>query len=402
MLRSLFPQRLIPDSPGFVLAVSSGDYPDIAYKYGSCIQKDGDGPCNESLLVASPVLHFGSVFRQPLFPNLIGLPMPGDHLNCFKKWNDLKHRNDGKRICEAFQSSSQGGFLPSDDNLAWDDLIPQLVWRGTDFPYLETQNNLRQPRYETYITGKVLSHPNPNEAATAMLRKDYDKFVPRWKGVIHTAESEIEASRTNSLPRINIKFTSIAGGGKRISATTEGVYKGFKRVGFPVAGEFMTLEELAKYKYHIDLGGGGGTTWTGTVQKLSMPGLLFHHVTPTKDYFHDLIKPWVHYVPVRADLEDLLEKLEWAESHSEEAKQISENATKFVRELGARDGFSKVFESYMISPLREVIEAFTPMNGWDEEEWNFLLQRKYIWPLIECAEGHQCQRLGRAAWANHI
>ena len=27
-------------------------------------------------------------------------------------------------------------------------------------------------------------------------------------------------------------------------------------------GESMTMLELAKYKYHIDLGGAGGTTWT--------------------------------------------------------------------------------------------------------------------------------------------
>ena len=46
----------------------------------------------------------------------------------------------------------------------------------------------------------------------------------------------------------------------------------------------MNLEELAHYKYQIDIGGGGGTTWTGTIQKMAMPGLLFHHITPTKDY----------------------------------------------------------------------------------------------------------------------
>lgn len=33
-------------------------------------------------------------------------------------------------------------------------------------------------------------------------------------------------------------------------------------------GDRMSRPELAKYKYHIDLGGGGGTTWTGTIEKL--------------------------------------------------------------------------------------------------------------------------------------
>lgn len=59
-----------------------------------------------------------------------------------------------------------------------------------------------------------------------------------------------------------------------------------------------------------------------------MPGLLFHHITPTRDYIHDQIHPWVHYVPVREDLTDLMEKLEWAETHQDEARRISENATE--------------------------------------------------------------------------
>lgn len=47
---------------------------------------------------------------------------------------------------------------------------------------------------------------------------------------------------------------------------------------------------------------------TGTVEKLAMPGLLFHHVSPTKDYIHDRLKPWKHYIPVRPDLKDLKAK----------------------------------------------------------------------------------------------
>eukprot|EP00984_Skeletonema_dohrnii_P034006 scaffold32614_cov202-Skeletonema_dohrnii-CCMP3373.AAC.1 len=60
MLRNLFPERFTPNSPEFVMAVSSGDYADVAYKYESCIRKDEDGPCDESLSAAPPVLHFGS------------------------------------------------------------------------------------------------------------------------------------------------------------------------------------------------------------------------------------------------------------------------------------------------------------------------------------------------------
>jgi hypothetical protein len=37
---------------------------------------------------------------------------------------------------------------------------------------------------------------------------------------------------------------------------------------------------LTADEYHINLGGGGGTKWTGTIGKLALPGGLFHHITP--------------------------------------------------------------------------------------------------------------------------
>jgi len=405
LLRKIFQGRFYHGTHPFVMAVYAGDYPDTSRLYNDCVRNNQDEPCDESLLTAAPVLHFGSVFRHAMFPNMIAMPMPGDHLNCFQLWNDRK------RVCQAFLSSTNGGHLPVsnfDDggDSSWDELIPQLIWRGTDFPYLKSQNNLQQPRYETYVTQRIRSRPNPKEAATAALKKDYHKLVPRWKGVVYTAQSEIEAARINSpLPKINIKFTSIAGGGKRIPTSIDGVYRGWKDVGFPVAGEFMTLQELAKYKYHIDLGGGGGTSWTATIQKLGMPGLLFHHVTPTKDYIHDYIKPWVHSVPVQSDLSDLLEKLEWAESHPIEAKQISDNGSNFVRELGTPDKFARLFEVNMIKPLQSIIDAYTTAdNDWDNEAWNAISQgqshyQNFFYPFMECTTS--CQRMGKAVWGRN-
>ena len=124
----------------------------------------------------------------------------------------------------------------------------------------------------------------------------------------------------------------------------------------------MTVEDQAKYKYLIDLGGGGGTTWTGTHTKLAMPGLLFHHITPTKDFFHDRIKPYVHYVPVSPDLRDLKEKFDWAESNPEQAKKISEKATEFMRYLGTPEGYGQLVDEHFIEPLRKIIDSYQPIS----------------------------------------
>eukprot|EP00475_Leptophrys_vorax_P039889 TRINITY_DN7303_c0_g1_i14.p1 TRINITY_DN7303_c0_g1~~TRINITY_DN7303_c0_g1_i14.p1 ORF type:complete len:453 (-),score=97.51 TRINITY_DN7303_c0_g1_i14:471-1829(-) len=42
------------------------------------------------------------------------------------------------------------------------------------------------------------------------------------------------------------------------------------------------------------------------------------------------LKPFEHYIPVKRDLSDLIEKIEWAKSHDDECKQIAQNAWCFI------------------------------------------------------------------------
>jgi hypothetical protein len=46
---------------------------------------------------------------------------------------------------------------------------------------------------------------------------------------------------------------------------------------------------------------------------------------------------YVHYVPVNEDLSDLVEKLEWAKAHDQEAKEIAANAHQFACEHIAQE-----------------------------------------------------------------
>lgn len=38
------------------------------------------------------------------------------------------------------------------------------------------------------------------------------------------------------------------------------------------------------------------------------------------EHFYNELQPWEHYIPIRADLGDLLEKIQWAREHDEEVK----------------------------------------------------------------------------------
>lgn len=93
-----------------------------------------------------------------------------------------------------------------------------------------------------------------------------------------------------------------------------------------------------------------------------MPGLLFHHVTPTKDYIHDQMKPWIHYVPVASDLRDLKEKYNWAEENPQIAKSIAENGSKLMSHLISPEGMGEMYEQFIVEPTRRVIEAYQPVS----------------------------------------
>jgi hypothetical protein len=153
---------------------------------------------------------------------------------------------------------------------------------------------------------------------------------------------------------------------------------------------------------HIDLGGGGGTTWSGTFHKLAMPGLLFHHVTPTKDYFHDYMKPWHHYVPVASDLRDLKDKFDWAQSHPKRAFQIARAGSELMRYLTSEKGMEERFQKDILEPLRAVINAYVPVGQIDEykgKTWREVIEdlegAGNMLPIMKCTglSGASCEKI---------
>ena len=372
ILRASFPDRFTPDSSELVLAIEAGDYPDVM-PHRPCVAKNKNAPCFNSLLSAAPILAFGSVFSNPLFPNMMGFPMPGEHLTCMLRWATRKE------VCPFFHIN------PEWSTYAWEELTPQLVWRGTDFNFISIQKAHERPQFEKYYQEETDSNVDPMEATTEVLKQNFSKLLPRWQGAVLTADAEIEARRTNTMPKLNMKFPH-----GKLKA------KGWEEAGFPGIGDRIEKGELAKFKYHIDFGGGGGTTWTGTTDKLKMAGLLFHHETVAKDYIHDDMLPWVHYVPVKEDLSDLMEKLDWAESHQAEAKEISENASRLMQKLSRPEGFDELFVKHMVNPLVKIIEAYQPLNLRNEVEWSRAFEELGggNWkPLIECDASGDCRTL---------
>uniref|UniRef100_A0A5F9D5R0 Protein O-glucosyltransferase 2 n=1 Tax=Oryctolagus cuniculus TaxID=9986 RepID=A0A5F9D5R0_RABIT len=110
----------------------------------------------------------------------------------------------------------------------------------------------------------------------------------------------------------------------------------------------ISFFDFFKHKYQINI--------DGTVAAYRLPYLLVGDSVVLKqdsiyyEHFYNELQPWKHYIPVKSNLSDLLEKLQWAKDHDEEAKKIAKAGQEFARNNLMGDDifcyYFKLFQEY--------------------------------------------------------
>ncbi|HEY8961568.1 MAG TPA: glycosyl transferase family 90 [Luteolibacter sp.] len=96
----------------------------------------------------------------------------------------------------------------------------------------------------------------------------------------------------------------------------------------------VSIPDHAKYKYLIDCQGGGPRGgYSARIKWLLATGRpLFIVDREYAEHWHEDMHPWVHYVPVKADLSDLLEQHARLEADPDLYESIGRNARQFAAE----------------------------------------------------------------------
>jgi hypothetical protein len=76
----------------------------------------------------------------------------------------------------------------------------------------------------------------------------------------------------------------------------------------------------------------------GTVAAYRLPfllagdSLILKQESPFYEHFYRDLQPNVHFLPLKRDLSDVIEQINWARAHPEKVRQMISNARQFVHD----------------------------------------------------------------------
>uniref|UniRef100_H3ALL2 Protein O-glucosyltransferase 3 n=1 Tax=Latimeria chalumnae TaxID=7897 RepID=H3ALL2_LATCH len=95
--------------------------------------------------------------------------------------------------------------------------------------------------------------------------------------------------------------------------------------------ELTNFFDFFQYKYQVNV--------DGTVAAYRFPYLILGDSLVLKqessyyEHFYSSLIPWKHYVPIKRNLKDLIEKIKWAKEHDKKARKIAKEGQALAREL---------------------------------------------------------------------
>lgn len=157
----------------------------------------------------------------------------------------------------------------------------------------------------------------------------------------------------------------------------------------------VSFKDQTNYKYilHID---GFTAAWRMSLEMFSNSVILKVDSEYVEHFYHKL-KPWVHYIPIKADLSDLIQRIIWCRKNDDICKQIAKNAYEFAIENFTPektfDYVEEVITKEDFDPSSIAPESFIPDYDIDLPELpdveksisfdNIKYEREYLIPFKE-------------------
>jgi len=108
-----------------------------------------------------------------------------------------------------------------------------------------------------------------------------------------------------------------------------------------IVGQSVDSSEWRQRRFAIDIDG-YTNSWSGLFTKLLMGCCVLKVASPAgfRQWYYHRLEPWQHYIPVAADLSDLMHQIEWCQAHETECEQVAKQG----RDLALSMDFSTVYQ----------------------------------------------------------
>lgn len=103
---------------------------------------------------------------------------------------------------------------------------------------------------------------------------------------------------------------------------------------FKLANEITNIDK-SNYKYILNID--GYVSAFRLSSELSMNSVILLVDSKYKLWFSHLLEPYVHYVPIKDNLEDLISQIKWCKENDDKCKKIAENAMAFHKKYLSKD-----------------------------------------------------------------
>lgn len=121
------------------------------------------------------------------------------------------------------------------------------------------------------------------------------------------------------------------------------------------AAKLSLQEQSDNYKYILVLE--GNVAAKRLSYYLSSSSVILLAQSKWKLWFTNHLKPFVHYVPIKEDLSDLVEKIEWCRQNDKECKNIVLNANEFYRRYLEFDGILDYLQQ-IFAEISSIVGAY--------------------------------------------
>jgi hypothetical protein len=123
----------------------------------------------------------------------------------------------------------------------------------------------------------------------------------------------------------------------------------------------LSPEQQSDYKYLINVDGHVSAFRLSLELSMGCCILLVDSLEGWKMWFSDLLEPYVHYVPVKADLSNLVDRVKWCVNHDDECRRIAKNALRLSKDHLAKKGIL----DYLQNTLSQLAKHITISHAED-------------------------------------